>query len=86
MAILKIKNANGEFENVPAIIGATGEQGIQGTVGANGKDGKDGVHIEGDINNLTAEVIASAMKNAGDIFLGKTTLHCENYYADGKEK
>lgn len=42
MAILKIKNANGEFENVPAIIGATGEQGIQGTVGANGKDGVDG--------------------------------------------
>ena len=46
MAILKIKNANGEFENVPAIIGATGEQGIQGAVGTNGKDGingKDGV-------------------------------------------
>lgn len=44
MAILKIKNANGEFENVPAIIGATGEQGVQGTVGANGKDGKDGIN------------------------------------------
>lgn len=42
MAILKIKNANGEFENVPAIIGQKGEQGTQGTVGANGKDGKDG--------------------------------------------
>lgn len=40
MAILKIKNAKGEFENIPAIIGATGEQGIQGTTGANGKDGK----------------------------------------------
>ena len=33
MAILKIKNANGEFENEPAIIGAKGEQGIQGTSG-----------------------------------------------------
>lgn len=36
MAILKIKNANGEFENVPAIIGEKGEQGIQGTVGQDG--------------------------------------------------
>lgn len=43
MAILKIKNANGEFENVPAIIGPQGEQGTQGTIGQNGKDGKDGV-------------------------------------------
>ena len=50
MAILKIKNANGEFENVPAIIGAKGEQGTQGTVGANGKDGKDGLNGKDGIN------------------------------------
>ena len=36
MAILKIKNAKGEFENIPAIIGATGEQGIQGITGKDG--------------------------------------------------
>lgn len=42
MYILKIKNENGEFEDIPAIVGPRGEQGTPGPIGPNGKDGVDG--------------------------------------------
>lgn len=49
ISILKIKNADGTWQTVPAIKGDkgdkgdTGAKGADGAAGANGKDGKDGV-------------------------------------------
>ena len=43
MAILKIKDENGNFINIPSIIGKTGPQGPQGEQGIQGPKGEQGI-------------------------------------------
>ena len=42
IGILRIKDMNGEWQDIQAIKGATGPAGKDGINGTNGKDGKDG--------------------------------------------
>ena len=45
MAILQVKDKNGNFINIPSIVGPQGPEGkpgIQGPQGPKGEDGKDG--------------------------------------------
>ena len=42
MSVIKVKNENGQFVDIPVIQGPQGEQGIQGPTGATGPAGQDG--------------------------------------------
>lgn len=42
MAILRIKNSNGEWEELPAIVGRKGDKGDKGDTGAKGDKGDKG--------------------------------------------
>ena len=45
MAILKVKNENGEYINIPSIKGEQGLRGEKGDKGDKGEAGKSGVHV-----------------------------------------
>lgn len=53
MAILKVKDANGNWEEIPAIVGGVGPQGPAGPTGATGAAGKNAT-ING-VNALTIQ-------------------------------
>ncbi len=51
MAILKIKNENGEFINIPSIVGPKGEPGKSGTTNYNELTNIPIINLEGTSNN-----------------------------------
>ncbi len=53
MAILKVKDANGNWEEIPAIVGGVGPQGPAGPTGATGAAGKNAT-ING-VNAMTVQ-------------------------------
>lgn len=56
MAILKVKDANGNWQEIPAIVGSQGPTGPAGPAGANGQDGAAGANAT--INGVNALTIA----------------------------
>ena len=85
MPILKIKDAEGNIQEILAIRGepgVQGEKGPQGEVGAAGKDGKDGkgitgVHID-DYGELSIEYSSGDTQSAGKVVPKKG----EDYYTE----
>lgn len=53
MAVLKVKDANGNWNEIPAIVGGVGTQGPAGPTGATGAAGKNAT-ING-VNALTVQ-------------------------------
>jgi hypothetical protein len=68
MAILKIRDANGNVQEIIAIKGKDGKDGENGKDGINGIDGKDGVDgkdyvlTDADKQEI-AEIVAEMIKN-----------------------
>lgn len=64
--ILRIKNINGEWENIPAIVGPPGKDGEPGKDGRDGADGKDGKDGTVSFNDLTEEQKAGLKGEKGE--------------------
>lgn len=71
MAILRIKDENGNFIEIPAIKGTDGKDGIDGkdgTNGINGTNGKDGKSVEAIKANSETEAITLSQQNPNNIY------------------
>ena len=75
MEILRIRDADGNWQEVPALIGPAGEQGPQGEQGIQGETGPEGpagpagsdyVITEDDYSAI-ADVVLSKMTNADEV-------------------
>lgn len=59
--ILRVRNENGEFENIPAIVGPKGEPGERGPQGETGPQGAAFTY-----DDFTEEQLASLKGDKGD--------------------
>lgn len=69
MAILRVKNENGEWIDVPAIVGPQGEQGPEGPAGYTPVKGTD-YFTEADKTELVADVKAQIIVPSGASEIG----------------
>lgn len=67
MSILKIKNADGTWSDIPAIKGVDGKDGADGKDGSDGAPGKDGViqYQAGDNIKIEGNVISAEVPDTG---------------------
>ena len=74
MAILKIRDAEGNVQEILAIKGNDGKNGVDGKNGIDGKNGSDYVLTEADkreIAEMAAQLVTAAMPVSEDIPSGE---------------
>ena len=90
MSILKVRNENGDFEDIPALVGPTGAAGPRGPAGPQGPAGPkgdtgEGLTIKGRYN--TAEALETAVPSpaVGDNYYVGTAAPYEVYTYTGTD-